>query len=179
MFNIIKGYLLPLNTAEHILDNYIFDTVQPIIGSVVYCDFIIAASAIQHSGIYVGNGNIVHLNGDGVVEKVSATEFVSGLMGFKCGSSIYVSCEGTTPVGDSFAADLALSKVGNKYDYRIYKDNCHRFVAECIGFDASSDNLKGEDFSVKTAAKLLSTLTGVKVACRYLIDSDNWRVWDR
>ena len=172
MLGIIKNILLPLNVLEHVVDNYIFDKVKPSIGSVVYCDFIITASLIQHSGIYVGNGNIVHLNRHGVVEKVSATEFVSGLFGLKCGASIYVSCEGSTPVGDLSVAELALSEVGNKYEYSIINFNCHQFVSGCLlGWFSEPETMD---------ERINSTLTGLKIFCReYTLYSDNWRVWDR
>ncbi|WPC75926.1 lecithin retinol acyltransferase family protein [Vibrio porteresiae] len=173
MIGFLKNYLVPLNILEYVVDNYIFDKVQPQIGSVVYCDLIIAASVIQHSGIYVGNGEIVHLNRDGVVEKVNADGFVSGLFGLQCGSSIYVSCSNTSSVGCSYAADVALSEVGNKYDYSIIKFNCHQFVSGCVlGFILEPESMDWGD-------RIVSSLTGLKLVCRENIGSDNWRVWDR
>jgi|GEM_PF-4087905 len=95
--NLAKNILVPLNVVEHVVDNYIFDKVQPVVGSIIYCDFIVALSVIQHSGIYIGGGEIVHLNSAGQVEKVTVKEFVSGLNGLMCGSSIYVSCKDAEP----------------------------------------------------------------------------------
>lgn len=164
-------YLLPLNVIEHLVDNYVFDKVYPIKGSIVYVDFIISASAIQHSGIYVGDGKIVHLDGSGKVEIVSTREFISGFGGLKCGESIYVSCNDTSPVGCSDAASTAIGEVGNKYDYSILGYNCHRFSLECL-----QSLVLGSDADQNIVT---STLTGLKVACRMEIDSNNWRVWDR
>lgn len=173
MIGILKNYLLPANIVEHVFDNYIFDKVTPIIGSVLYVDFIVAASVIQHSGIYVGNDRIVHLNGDGLVENVSPSEFIGGFGGLKCGSSIYISCNNTNAVGCENAADIALAEVGNSYEYSIVKFNCHQFVSSCIhGFVGGPDYMDFKD-------RIISTLTGLKINCRVNIDSNNWRVWDR
>jgi len=175
MIGFIKNYLLPLNIIEHVADNYFFDTVNPTIGSVLYVDFIAAASLMQHSGIYIGDGKIVHLNGNGVVEEVSPSDFISGFGGLKCGSSIYVSCNGTTPVGCKSAANTAKAEVGNSYEYSIIKFNCHQFVSNCIsGFVSDPDEMEIKH-------RIISTLTGLKLVCRFDIDinSDNWRVWDR
>ncbi len=56
-----------INFAESFIDNVFRDKVdEPAIGSVVYCDLV--AGFADHSGIYIGNNEIVHLNGDGWVE---------------------------------------------------------------------------------------------------------------
>lgn len=173
MLNVIKSVVLPLNIAEHVVDNYLFDKVEPIVGSVLYVDFIASLSVIQHSGIYIGNNEIVHLNGDGLVEIVSPEEFIGGWGGLKCGSSIYVSCNGTTPVGDLSVANNAKQEVGTKYNYKIYKFNCHHFVVNSLtGFSTSEDDIQGFEY-------MMSTLTGLKLLARDCINSNNWRVWDR
>ena len=43
--------------------------MRPAIGSLVYCNLGVVA---EHSGIYVSRNKIVHLSGDGHIEKVSA-----------------------------------------------------------------------------------------------------------
>jgi len=48
--------------------DYVFrDHVRPKIGSVVYCDLWM----VEHSGIYIGNNRIVHLDGSGKIEIVT------------------------------------------------------------------------------------------------------------
>lgn len=169
MIGLIRNYLIPLNVIEHVVDNYMFDKVTPVIGSIVYVDFIITGSIIQHSGIYVGDGKIVHLNKHGMVEEVSPSDFIGGM---KCGSSIYVSCHDTDPVGCEYATDFAQSEIGNSYDYSIIKFNCHQFIASCIsGFINPPDDMEAID-------RVHSTLTGLKLNCRENINSNNWRVWD-
>ena len=66
--------LLAKPIIESFIDNILRDTVKPKIGSIVYCD--LCFNTVEHSGVYVGNGEIVHLDGSGVVEKVSAKTFL-------------------------------------------------------------------------------------------------------
>lgn len=173
MLNVIKSVVLPLNIAEHVVDNYLFDKVEPIVGSVLYVDFVASLSIIQHSGIYIGNNEIVHLNGDGLVEIVPPEDFVSGWGGFKCGSSIYVSCNETTPVGTLSVANFARREVGKHYNYKIYKFNCHHFVSNALsGINVEERHITGTEHA-------FSSLTGVKVLARQCLNSNNWRVWDR
>ena len=51
------------------IDAFFIHSVRPAVGSVVYCNLAVVA---EHTGIYVGNNKIVHLNGNGRIEKVSA-----------------------------------------------------------------------------------------------------------
>ena len=73
-----------------------FDTkVMPKKGSVLYCD--LSFGIAEHSGIYVGDNRIVHLNGKGEIEAVSPAEFLS-LFALQ---DIYVSCMENSAVGSS------------------------------------------------------------------------------
>ena len=73
-----------------------FDTkVIPKKGSVLYCD--LTGSFLEHSGIYVGDNRIVHLNGKGEIEVVSPAAFLSPF----ALQDIYVSCMENSAVGSS------------------------------------------------------------------------------
>jgi len=48
--------------------------VTPRVGSLLYCD--LARSVVQHSRIYIGNQQIVHLDGSGLIEIVSLQNFL-------------------------------------------------------------------------------------------------------
>ena len=48
--------------------------IIPCIGSIVYTGMVYGVA--EHSGVYVGNGKIVELKGDGNINKVSAYEFM-------------------------------------------------------------------------------------------------------
>ena len=51
--------------------------MRPAIGSLVYCNLGVVA---EHSGIYVSRNKIVHLSGDGHIEKVSAKKHCERLI---------------------------------------------------------------------------------------------------
>lgn len=54
------------NLRESIIDNVFRAHTSPVIGSVVYCDLLFGYA--EHSGIYVGDDKIVHLDGSGLIE---------------------------------------------------------------------------------------------------------------
>ncbi|HNW16697.1 MAG TPA: hypothetical protein PKM15_08340, partial [bacterium] len=68
------------NLGKSFVDNVLRDCVYPVKGSVVYCD--LAFGSAEHSGIYIGNNEIVHLDGSGNVEIVDPKEFLNRLDGF-------------------------------------------------------------------------------------------------
>jgi len=117
------------NVARHVIDNKTRNTVSsPTIGGIVYCDLF----AASHSGVYVGDGNIVHLDGSGVVVKTSAKTFIKRLEGWNTARSIYTLCKGKEPVGIAGAAAYAEDQVGRKVKYTLAQNNCHRFTASCL-----------------------------------------------
>ncbi len=153
--------------VNHLIDNGIRTTVdEPAIGSVVYCD--LAFSTVEHSGIYVGNNKIVHLNGDGIVEKVTAKKFLARLDGFNTAITIMTSCDGSTPIGSKAVAKRAKKKVGTKLGYKLLEKNCHAFCISCLinDFDYLHSMTAGGGFSslIDTAENVLS--------------ADDWRAWD-
>lgn len=145
-----------LNMAEGIIDAC-RDQVQPEIGSVLYCD--LAFGYMEHSGIYIGNRQIVHLNGRGQIEIVSPRKFIDG----GSGVHIYVSCYNSIAVGSEFVADRAQNMVGISRDYNFIFDNCHQFSAGCLtgNFDNASNFL----WMLKDVAK-------------DKLSANTWRVWE-
>ena len=104
-----------------------FDTkVMPKKGSVLYCD--LTGSFLEHSGIYVGDNRIVHLNGKGEIEVVSPAAFLSPF----ALQDIYVSCMENSAVGSERVANHAMSIVGEKRSYNLMLDNCHQFTTGCL-----------------------------------------------
>ncbi|WP_429186730.1 lecithin retinol acyltransferase family protein [Aeromonas veronii] len=144
------------NMVEGIVDAC-RDHVEPEIGSILYCD--LAFGYMDHSGVYIGNNEIVHLSGKGNIEVVSPKQFIDG--GSAC--SIYVSCKETWSVGSEEVAERAKSMIGRTRGYNFLFDNCHQFSAGCLtgDFDNSCNFLwMLKDESAKR------------------IGSDNWRFWD-
>jgi len=156
-------WLIPvLNFAEYIIDNAIRDTVdEPAIGSVVYCELM--GGLAEHSGIYVGDNTIVHLNGDGWVEAVTPEEFIDRLDGFNTAMSIYTSCVDTIAVGSEQVAKHAMQRLGEFNDYNLLSNNCHQFTASCL--DGDLDNI----------CNLMGSL---KWKTWIHLDSDTWRFWE-
>lgn len=144
------------------IDNVVRDTIaSPAKGSVVYCD--LAAGTAEHTGIYIGKNHIVHLNGDGVIERVTPKQFMQRLGGFNTAISIYVSCRDGAPVGSKNAAKLAESMVGNTREYNVILDNCHQFTSGCLTgkFDNSCN-----------------FFTFLNDIIEKEINGNEWRVWD-
>ena len=151
-----------LRIGSSFIYNVCFDAVEPMIGSLIYCK--LAMNQFDHSGIYVGDGQIVHLDGSGLIEMVSASTFLARLDGRNIATSIYVSCKNNQPIGLKEIAERAKSKVGEKVEYDVLLNNCHKFSATCI---TGNDNVK---------LTLFSSL--IDLAKKH-IDFDEWRVWDR
>jgi len=148
------------NLAKSFFDNVLRDCVYPVKGSVVYCD--LAFGNAEHSGIYIGNNEIVHLDGSGNVEIVDPKEFLNRLDGFNLAISIYVSCDGSSAVGGDTIAKRAKKMVGEKRDYNLIFDNCHQFTSGCItGNFENSDNF----------------LWMLKDTAEKEINANTWRVW--
>jgi hypothetical protein len=135
-------------------------TNQPAIGSVLYCDLTFGLS--EHSGIYVGGNEIIHLNGKGIIEYVSPTEFISGTSAI----NIFVSCIEDQAVGDVTTAKRArdFEKKMILRDYNFILNNCHIFSSMCV-----TGNTDNSD----------SFLWMLKDTCNKEFHSNNWRIWDR
>ena len=145
-----------VDLTESFIDKVIRDTVDtPIPGSVVYCD--LAFGYADHSGIYIGIGQIVHLNSRGNIEIVSPEEFMEGTTAM----SIYVSCRGGKPVGSRQVANRAISMIGSSRDYNFVFDNCHQFVAGCLSGNFNNSS---------------NFLWMLKDETRKVLRGDSWRV---
>lgn len=148
------------SVTKSVIDNHIRKKVTPVMGSVLYCDLALVA---EHSGIYVGQGKIAHLDGSGEIEIVTARQFLKRLGGLNPASSIYVSCNEEVAVGVSRVAHLARAMVGGELDYNVILNNCHQFASGCItgNFD-NADNF----------------LWMLKRTAEKELNATNWRVWD-
>ena len=124
---------------ESFIKNVFCDIVKPRIGSVVKVD--LSLPGADHSGIYIGNDEIVELaNIDGVatVRIVSAEEFIEGDDCIsRCGAYIYVACKqdrngNCIAMGSKDIADRARAAVGETSKYGLVFNNCHMFTEYCI-----------------------------------------------
>lgn len=145
-----------INTVESAV-KHCQDAVTPKIGSIVYCD--LAFGFAEHSGIYVGNNDIVHLDANGWIKKVSAEQFMDNTTAL----SMYVSCIDEDAVGSFAIADRALARVNQKSRYSLLADNCHRFTSSCI-----TGHINNTD----------SFLWLLKVTAYEALNADSWRRWE-
>lgn len=153
----LRLLLMPLyNVAESIVDAC-RDQVQPTIGSILYCD--LAFGYMDHSGVYVGNNEIIHLSRNGHIESVTPKEFISG--GTAC--SIYVSCYKSVAVGSEIAAKRAKNMLGRTRNYNVILDNCHQFSVGCLTGDF--DNTCNFLWTLKDRAKKE-------------LHASSWRYWN-
>ena len=59
-------------------------------GAVVWRDLLIGSA--EHSGIYIGDGKIVELSGDGVIREVTKSQFLNGVvLGYRTGINTFIS----------------------------------------------------------------------------------------
>ncbi len=106
---------------------------EPAPGTPVYCNLAIIA---EHTGVYIGNNEIVHLNGDGNIEIVSPQEFLARLDGDNPAKAIYYAAKSDgTPLCKESIAERARSMVYSRRDYNVVFDNCHQFTCGCISGD--------------------------------------------
>lgn len=99
------------------------------VGALVFCEL---AKGIEHSGIYIGNRQIVEVDGDGNIRKVDFTTFYSDSV-YRTGKNIFTM---TDPNGKVLCSnkisERAKFKVGEKIKYNLLYENCHKFSAGCI-----------------------------------------------
>lgn len=111
---------------------------EPRRGSVLYCRM---RGIIARSGIYLGEERIAFLDEFGIVEAEEPLCFVMDVNTFKPPHSIFVSCEGSTPVGLDEIADRAQALVEAPAPDDI--TNAHQFTVGCLtgDFHNNSDSL--------------------------------------
>ena len=108
--------------------------IQPIEGSILYTDLL--NNYAHHSGVYIGNKQIVELNRHGQIQVVSPEKFMSA----GTGTEIYVSCANNKAIGAQAVAIRARSQIGLKRKYNVLSNNCHQFSSGCLSGDFENDD---------------------------------------
>jgi hypothetical protein len=146
--------------GQSVIGNIFRTKVEPKAGSVVYCDLALVA---EHSGIYLGNNQIAHMDGSGFIEIVSPRQFLGRLGGVNPAFSIYVSCDDETAVGKTNTVMRAMEQVGNRTKYNAIMNNCHQFTSGCLtGNFGNADRF----------------LWMLKDTARKFIGATCWSIWD-
>lgn len=186
LFNFAKSGLNLLHAAipmgikslKYFIDSTFRDKVTPVAGSVLYCDLWLA---VEHSGIYVGDGDISNIVVDGLAEsEVRLNSPRSFTSKSTLGRKIYVSCDKYGAVGDNAVAHGANSHLGERAFYGLVIKNCHQFSTKCV--DYAGQNVNDDSwFSGGLSLNLETwepTLSILKNAARKKLGATKWRLWD-
>ncbi|MFC4654479.1 MULTISPECIES: hypothetical protein [Rheinheimera] len=99
-------------------------TVPP--GAVVCCEIY---HLFEHSGIYVGDGQVIELAGSGLVRALSLQRFLDQ----RSGEELHLATEPSGKIiGSAAAAERALVQVYSYQSYDLLRNNCHRFTYACV-----------------------------------------------
>lgn len=163
-----------IKAIKYFVDSTFRDKVQPVPGSVLYCDLWVAA---EHSGIYVGDGQISNIVVDGFAESSvcmdSARSFTSKST---LGRKIYVSCDSSGAVGSADVAHGANNHVGERAFYGLVFKNCHAFATKCVNYSGQQHHPQGlPDLQLETWEL---TMAALKRTARHKLGASKWRLWD-
>ena len=95
-------------------------------GAVVVCEIF---HLFEHTGIYIGEGQIVELQGSGLVRAISINRFFDN----RSGKHLLVACnpQGQVLVGAG-CYDRAIAQIFTVQNYDLIHNNCHRFTQYCV-----------------------------------------------
>jgi len=178
--NVLKaGIPIGLKALKYFVDSTFRDKVVPVPGSVLYCDLWVA---VEHSGIYIGEGEISNIVVDGLAESTvcrsSPQSFTSKST---LGRKIYVSCDRHGAVGHPVVADGADAHVGERAFYGLVIKNCHQFSTKCVNYvgQYEAENSLWEGLlSAIPGETWEPTLAILKDAARKKLGATKWRLWD-
>ena len=173
------GLPLGIKALKYFVDSTFRDKVVPVPGSVLYCDLWVA---VEHSGIYVGDGAISNIVVDGVAESTvcrsSPESFTSKSV---LGRKIYVSYNDAGAVGHAVVARCADAQVGERAFYGLVIKNCHQFSTRCVnarGADVAEkglwDKLRAQVWPAETWEPTLGLL---KKSAQQKLGATKWRLW--
>lgn len=147
------------------LQMFCMDHVEPVPGSIVCCDL---ALAVDHSGVYIGDGKIIHRDGDGYLACVDKDTFLGRLDGLNPSVTVFVACKGGEPVGSQEVANRAKRALQNpkhSRGYNLITKNCHQFCQYCLTGKVNNGTF---DF----------TFAHLEAVLKDVLSVDSWRVMD-
>ena len=169
------GLKLGIKGIKSFIDDNFREKVIPIEGSVLYADLF---AAVEHSGIYIGNGeisNIINEGGKGIVKVSDPSRFVTEA---KVHSKIYVSCDKDGSVGNIDVSNGAQKHIGDSDMYGLIYDNCHEFSEKCLNY-STEDYTFRKIFEMKDIDETWEyTIKQLKKKARKKIGATKWKLWD-
>ena len=161
---------------KYFIDSKFRDTVTPVPGSVLYADLWVA---VEHSGIYVGDGQISNIEvegfAEGAVRRCGPPSFVSKS---KLGKKIYVSCNSQGAVGHDDVAAGADNHVGERSFYGLVIKNCHQFSEKCVNYAERRDGEEESSDHSELNETWEPTITSLKSAAKERLGATKWRLWN-
>lgn len=163
-----------IKPIKYFIDSNFRAQVQPVPGSVLYCDLMVA---VEHSGIYLGDAQIADIvvdslaSADSSVQHSTAREFTSRS---QLGRKIYVSCDKQDAVGHARVAKHAESRIGERRFYGLVFKNCHTFSTQCVEQSTQSHDV----WSLGISSTWEPTITELKRLARKKLGATRWRLWD-
>ncbi len=167
-----------IKSLKYFIDSTFRDKVTPVAGSVLYCDLWLA---VEHSGIYVGDGDISNIVVDGLAEsEVKLSSPRSFTSKSTLGRKIYVSCDKYGAVGDDAVRHGADSHVGERAFYGLIIKNCHHFSTKCVNYAGQTDeSFFSKMISFSSVGETWEpSMLALKNAARERLGATKWRLWD-
>lgn len=155
--------------SNRVVRTLFYDYAEPKVGSILYVKLIGVPFQMfgspEHTGIYIGNNQVVELHGSGEIRCVSMSKFLYGDSLFvRMGINVYVITNKKGKVlCSTLAAERAKKKVGSKIDYNLVMNNCHMFTSYCLTGNENNND---------------STFLQLqwKIAEHFVISKVDWRV---
>lgn len=185
LWNMAKSFVggiakVGLKPIKYFIDSHFRDKVIPEAGSVLYCDLWIAA---EHSGIYVGDGQIANIVVTGLAEsEVKLSDAADFTSKSTIGRKIYVSSSGNWAVGDDAVAHGAIKHVGQQSFYGLVIKNCHQFSSKCVvdyaGYESSMMDKLWQQMNGFFSVEWEPTIIQLKRDAEDKLGADKWLLWD-
>ena len=101
------------------------------VGSILKVDLSLNA---DHSGIYLGYGNVAELDGSGKIMVRHLDDFLKGDRSWRCGQKIYAAYDSKNRefLAEDKIALRAIKSLCEIRDYGLMTENCHKFSTGCI-----------------------------------------------
>lgn len=179
------GCVLPCTSGitkeQHIaqlsfIDNIFREAVEPKVGSILAISL---GFVLEHTGIYIGNGKVIELYGDGYINEITLKQFLNGAYDLdpsflsivaRTGVNIYTACSNGKVIANKQVAERAItiSKSCKKIDYSVLNNNCHMFSGFC---------LFGKNFQKNKGCRFFTNLTlGIIENFQLNLDDFKWQI---
>ncbi len=165
-----------LKKLKYFIDSKFRDQVAPVVGSVIYADLYVG---VEHSGIYIGDGQISNIVVTGFAEShVRLSDPRDFTSKSTMGQKIYVSCDEYGAVGHDDVATLAAGHVGERSFYGLVYENCHTFSKKCVNYaPIQAKNIAKKDEKLENP-EWEDTIRELKATARERLGASRWRLWD-